>query len=341
MRRARLLACALALLGLAFVRAAFAHSFAPAVLDVREQAAGVFDVAWKMPGAESGVLTPGDELVTPQFPEKCRRSDIDTSAEGPAFWRLDCGPDGLRGAPLFVSGLDGSRVEVIVRISWRDGTAASAILRSGADTFAIPVASTVILNGAPASAVLWSYGRVGVERMLFGFDHLMFVLGLLLLVDSWVLLLKTIGAFALAHSLALALTALGVVAVPTAPVEALIALSVVLVALELTRAPDAPATLTKRYPWAVALAFGLLHGLGFASALTEVGLPSNQVPLALLSFNLGVELGQVLFVAVMMGPLLLFRRSTGSLSRLRLLPAYAIGALAVASTIERVQRFWT
>ncbi|HXQ21119.1 MAG TPA: HupE/UreJ family protein [Candidatus Acidoferrales bacterium] len=341
MKPVRPLHYALVLAALAPWRAAFAHSFAPAVLDLRERQPGIFDVVWKMPGAESGVLTPGDERVAPQFPSRCRRFEGGGASEdGSAYWRLDCGSEGLRGAQLSAGGLDGSRLDVIVRITWSDGTATSSVLRSGADTFVVPAQPAAARSGAAASAVLVSYGRLGVEHILFGFDHLMFVLGLLLLVDSWTLLLKTISAFTVAHSLALALAVLGVVTVPPAPVETLIALSIVLVALELTRAPDAPATLTRRYPWAVAFAFGLLHGLGFAGALAEIGLPPDQIPLALLSFNLGVELGQVMFVAAMLGPLLLFRRYTSALSRLRLVPAYAIGALAVAWTFERIQRFW-
>jgi hypothetical protein len=340
MKRARLIRYAFLLLALVPPRVVSAHSFAPAVLDMQERESGVFDVTLKMPRSESEVLTPGDERVAPQFTSHCRRFEAGASEDGPAYWQLDCGPGALHGDQLSVGGLDGSRLDVIVRITWHDGTAASGVLRSGADVFVVPAGSAAARRGAPVQAVLWSYGRLGVEHILFGFDHLLFVLGLLLLVDSWGLLLKTISAFTLAHSLALALAVFGVVEVPPAPVEALIALSIVLVALELTRAPDAPPTLTKRYPWAVAFAFGLLHGLGFAGALAEIGLPPDQIPLALLSFNLGVELGQVMFVGAMTGPLLLFRRSTAAAARFRLVPAYAIGGLAVAWTLERVQRFW-
>jgi hydrogenase/urease accessory protein HupE len=344
MRRARpaLLAGALAALALAAApRIVRAHTFAPAVLDLHQRASGVFDVVWKLPGPGSGVLVSGDTHVAPRFPKHCRRIAGGTAAvDGPAYWQLDCGPDALHGEQMSVTGLDGSWLDVIVRITWQDGKAATGVLRSGASVFDVPAVAAAARRGAPVEAVIWSYGRLGVEHILFGTDHLLFVLGLLLLVESWRLLLKTISAFTVAHSLALALAVLGVVHVPPAPVEAMIALSIVLVALELTRAPAAPPTLTTRYPWLVAFAFGLMHGLGFAGALAEVGLPPDQIPLALVSFNCGVEVGQLLFVAAMMGPLVLFRRTTSATSRLRWLPAYAIGAVAVAWTFERIQRFW-
>jgi hypothetical protein len=188
--------------------------------------------------------------------------------------------------------------------------------------------------------VFWSYCRLGSEHILLGFDHLLFVLGLMLLVQTWGTLIKTISAFTGAHSVTLALAVLGVVDVPPAPVEALIAVSIVLLAAELTRPPHAPPTLARRYPWLVAFAFGLLHGLGFAGALAEIGVPSDRIALALLSFNLGVEAGQLAFVMAMLGPLVLAQRSARAWPRARLVPAYAIGALAVAWTFERVQRFW-
>lgn len=338
-----LLAGALGVLALttaAVPRVVLAHTFAPAVLDVHERARGVFDVLWKLPGPGSGVLLSGATHVAPRFPRGCRRIVAGPSGDGPAYWRLDCGPGELRGERLAVTGLEGTWLDVIVRITWQDGKATSAVLRSGAAVFDVPAGVAAARRGAPVGAVVWSYGRLGVEHILFGTDHLLFVLGLLLLVDSWRLLLKTISAFTVAHSLALALAVLGVVHVPPAPVEAMIALSIVLVALELTRAPDAPPTLTTRYPWAVAFVFGLMHGLGFAGALAQVGLPPDQIPLALVSFNCGVEVGQLLFVAAMLGPLWAFRRSTSAASRLRWIPAYAIGAVAVAWTFERIQHFW-
>lgn len=323
-----------------------AHSFEPALLDLRERNAGMFDVGWKLPGPESGSLLAGEPAPEPQLPEHCHSAGppaTDNPDIGAArYWRVDCGPAGLRGARLAVGGLAGSRLDVILRITWEDGTSVSSTLRSGAEEFVVPLApvSHGIGPGAAARAVLLSYGRLGVAHILGGVDHLLFVFGLLLLVPSWRLLVQTITAFTLAHSLALALAVLGVVTVPASPVEVMIALSIVLVALETTRPSGRPATLTQRYPWLIALGFGLIHGLGFAGALADIGVPRDQVALALMAFNVGVELGQLAFVAVMLAPLALFTRVTRSWPRLRLVPAYTIGTLAVAWTLDRAARFW-
>ena len=325
------------------LRIALAHSFAPAVLDLREFQNGRFDVLWKLPGPESGSLAGGVDTPRPHVPARCRDIDglsaANVAEDGPSHWRVDCGPEALRGESVWVSGLDGTRLDVIVRITWSDGTSASAVLRSGDEHFQVP-AHRVSANGAPVGTVLWSYGRLGVAHILLGADHLLFVLGLLLLVESWGMLVKTISAFTVAHSLALALAVLGFVHVPPAPVEALIACSIILVALELTRDQDAPRSLTHAYPWLVAFAFGLLHGLGFAGALAEIGLPADQVALALVAFNGGVEIGQLAFVIAMTGPLAVLARITAAWPRTRLIPAYAIGALATAWALERIQGFW-
>jgi hypothetical protein len=329
------------LLGGAPVRVAEAHSFEPAVLDVRELGAGVFDVIWKLPGPGSGSFVPGDALPEPALPAHCRRSTIGASSSPqlgePLSWRVDCGAMGLHNQRLAVPGL-GPRLEVIVRVTWLGGDSTSAVLHSGAEDFVLPAdpAASAPVGGSVGN-VLVAYGRIGIEHILFGADHLLFVLGLLLLVESWRLLVKTISAFTVAHSLALALAVLGVVAVPPALVEALIALSIVLVASELTRTTP---TFTKRYPWAVAFAFGLLHGLGFAGALTAIGLPHGQLVLALFAFNVGVEIGQLLFVVVMLAPRAWLRHVAVRWAFVERVPAYAIGSLAVVWMLERIGRFW-
>ena len=325
------------------IRAAVAHSFEPAVLDVREQATGVFDVIWKLPGPESGSFAPGDQLPEPLLPAHCRRMAIAEKVQPqpgePLSWRVACGALGLHDQKLAVPGL-GPRLEVIVRVTWLDGQNGSGVLRSGNEALVLPGdRTTSALGGTSVGTVLLAYGRIGVEHILFGVDHLLFVLGLLLLVESWSMLVKTISAFTVAHSLALALAVLGVVQVPPPLVEALIALSIVLVALELTRSSQTP-TFTKQYPWAVAFAFGLLHCLGFAGALTAIGLPRDQLMLALLAFNIGVEIGQLLFVTAMLVPRAWLRRATMRWPAIELVPAYAIGSLAFAWMLERVGRFW-
>jgi hypothetical protein len=325
------------------LRLAFAHSFEPAVLDVREQRPGIFDVIWKLPGPESGSLAPGDPVPEPELPSHCRRvagAAVPPRLGEPLSWRVDCGAAGLHGERLAVHEL-GLRVDVIVRVTWLNGEGTSGVLRNGAEELVLPASRTAAAVGnASARAVALAYTRIGIEHILFGADHLLFVLGLLLLVDSWRLLVKTISAFTVAHSVALALAVFGVVQVPPALVEALIALSIVLVAVELTRAHDREPSVTRRYPWAVAFTFGLLHGLGFAGALTQFGLPHDQLVLALLTFNLGVEIGQLLFVVVMLGPRAWLRRAAARWAPIQLVPAYAIGSLAVAWMLERIGRFW-
>lgn len=312
-----------------------AHSFEPALLDLRERRPGLFDVAWKTPGPLAGGLSP-------ELPAHCRRRDRPSEGEGLTFFQADCGTTGLRGERVAVRGLAGTRIDAIVRITWTDGTVTSGVLGSGAEEIVVPMENAAggVGTGAPAQAVLQGYGRLGVAHILFGFDHLLFVLALLLLVPDVRTLVKTITAFTVAHSLTLALAVLGVVHVPAAPVEALIAVSIVLLAAELTRPADAPPTFARRWPWAVAFLFGLLHGLGFAGALGQIGLPADHIPLALLAFNLGVEAGQLVFVAAMLGPVVGVRRLAAARAWVWLVPAYAIGVLATAWALERVQRFW-
>ena len=316
--------------------AAHAHSFDPSLLDLRERDAGVYDVVWKT-AVPHGDADPGRQL-SPVFGATCRRvgaiSAPSAEAEGLVVFRIDCGKQGLRGQTIGVAGLASQPTDVILRIQWADGTLTTGVLRSGAEEFVVPGTGA----GAPTWDVVRRYGALGVEHILTGTDHLAFVLGLLLLVRGWWRLVETISAFTLAHTLTLALAVLGVVRVPPAPVEAMIAVSIVLVAVEVLRPPDAPPTLTHRKPWLVAFLFGLMHGLGFAGALADLGLPPDHVPTALLAFNGGVEVGQLCFVAVMLGPVMLLRRTPRAL---QMVPAYAIGAVAVAWTLERISAFWS
>jgi hypothetical protein len=202
-------------------------------------------------------------------------------------------------------------------------------------------ASFVVPEAASGWDVAVAYLALGVEHILGGVDHLLFVLALLLLVRGFTLLLKTITAFTVAHSLTLALAALGVLNVPGAPVEAVIALSILFLASEIVRTRGGQIGLTARYPWVVAFTFGLLHGLGFAGALAEVGLPQSAIPLALLFFNVGVEVGQLLFVGASLVVVDLIRRPrfTWPAWSWRL-PAYGIGSVAAFWCAERVVAFW-
>jgi hydrogenase/urease accessory protein HupE len=195
-----------------------------------------------------------------------------------------------------------------------------------------------------------SYLRLGVEHILFGFDHLLFVLAMVVLVREWRRVALTVTAFTVAHSITLAAATLGFVSVPGPPIEAAIALSIVLVAVEVVNTRRGMPSFTARWPWLAALCFGLLHGFGFAGALAEIGLPHQAIPIALLFFNLGVELGQLAFVAAVLSagatlrgvitprldPALANRTST----RVDETTAYAIGTVAAFWLIERTLAFF-
>jgi hydrogenase/urease accessory protein HupE len=194
-----------------------------------------------------------------------------------------------------------------------------------------------------------TYLRLGVEHILFGFDHLLFVLALVILVRGWRRVAVTVTAFTIAHSITLAAATLGFVNVPGPPVEAAIALSIMLVSVEILNARGGKPSLTARLPWLVAFSFGLLHGFGFAGALAEVGLPQHAIPVALLFFNLGVEIGQLAFVAAVLTAGGLFRTAMAlrlepaplrrTVNRLDVIAAYAIGTVAAFWLIERTSAF--
>jgi hydrogenase/urease accessory protein HupE len=303
---------------LAATRTATAHSFAPGLLTLRERSPGHYDLRWTPPGGAG---------VVPQFPGACRASGADAHWDEPQTLELSCGDGALRGNSISMAGL--ARVEVLVDLSLADGHSQLAVLRADSP-------SVLVATSAGAAVVLKDFLRLGAWHILTGFDHLLFVLGLILLVRGWRRLALTITCFTLAHSLTLALAVLGVVHVPARLVEALIALSIVFVALELLR----PAKDRTSRPWLVALAFGLLHGLGFAGALVEVGLPVHRVPWALFSFNVGVELGQLAVVLAACGLAALGTRVRLPWLRLRAGLVYAMGSLAAMWTFERVSRFF-
>jgi hydrogenase/urease accessory protein HupE len=269
-------------------------------------------------------------------------------------------PRGLDGWEVAVHGLPATMVDALVRIAFADGRVVSRLLRPDAPSFVLGKETT-----GPAAG---GYFVLGVEHILFGIDHLLFVLALVLIIGagrqasslSWKTgfqpvqqagrpravaggtpdfrrLIGTITAFTIAHSITLALATLGFVQVPSAPVEAVIALSIVFVAAEIVRSRRGERGLTERAPWLVAGLFGLLHGFGFAGALAEVGLPQNDIPLALLVFNLGVEAGQLAFIAVVLALSALIRRTKITFPRLTpLVPPYAIGSVAMFWVIQRV-----
>jgi len=313
--------------------AAFAHELRPAYLELRATGGDAWSVLWKVPAREELRLS-----ITPRFDPRCtRRGEVVTVHMGDHWadrWTMDC-PGGLAGTPVTVDGLPQTLTDVLVRVVAADGTAQTARLLPEAPEF------TVAERARPGD-VARTYLRLGVEHILGGIDHLLFVLALLILVREPRKVVATVTAFTVAHSITLVLATLGLVRVPQAPVEAVIALSIVFVATEILRARSGRTDLAQRSPWLVAFAFGLLHGFGFAGALREAGLPHEAIPLALLFFNVGVELGQLAFIAAVLGLWRLVRRPLTALPAwTRAVPAYAIGTVAMAWVIDRVARFWS
>jgi hydrogenase/urease accessory protein HupE len=331
--RPRAIAAALLLL-LSFVPVAFAHEARPAYLELTETAPARYTVTWRTP-VLSGMRLP----VSLKLPDDARtvgepvvRELSDSRVER----RVMELTGGLGGRRIDFVGLQGTITDVLVRVQTVGGGHSTTLVRPSRPWIEISVDPEPL-------AVAGAFVRHGMEHILLGYDHLLFVLALILIVRSRRVLLVTITAFTLAHSITLALATLGVVHVPGPPVEATIALSIVLLATEILRVRRGEESLTARWPWVVAFVFGLLHGFGFAGALSDIGLPQGDVPLALLAFNVGVELGQLAFIAVVLAALAWARRlALPQPIRRYAQPAgaYAIGSLAAFWLFERLARFW-
>ena len=308
-----------------------AHEVRPGYLEIRQRSAAIYDVLWKVPAR--GDLRLRLEV---RFPDRCSIIDPPVKMRsGGAFlnrWSVRC-PEGLEGHSISIDGLVDTMTDVLVRLERADGTTQVARLTPAAPSFTVEASPDAL-------QVSRTYTLLGIEHILLGIDHLLFVLALLLAVRGSWRLVKTVTAFTVAHSITLALASLGMVHVPGPPVEAAIALSIVFVASELVRGDADNPGLTRRRPWMIAFAFGLLHGFGFAGALSEIGLPQQDIPIALLMFNVGVELGQLSFVFVVLGLWRLARRSLIHCPvGLQKLPAYGIGIVAAYWTIDRVFGF--
>lgn len=312
---------ALAAAALLFAAAAEAHTAVPATLTLREVSRGAYDVAWQVPVAE------GERPeLSPMLPSTCLASEDMSEVAGlnAVLVRgiVRCTGPGLDGQVIEIAGLPSSGIDVIARVTFLDGQMVSRVLRAGTSSFRVE-------HKGGRGTDLSGYGVLGFTHILSGLDHLLFVFGLIFIVSGTGRLLRAVTAFTVAHSVTLILAATGVVVLPTGPVEAVIALSLVFLAVELAHKTRGIDGLTFRNPWVVAFAFGLLHGLGFAGTLTEVGIPRNDIPLALLGFNLGVEAGQVLFIAVTLATFRSWRALT--LSRpawIERAVAYSIGIAA-------------
>jgi len=312
---------------------AYAHEIRPALLTITEREPGWYDVTWKVPIFE------GEELdITPVFPVsfKSLGPPSITALPGANIQNYTFKTEGesIAGQSITIKGLSKLQIDVLVQIRFANGSTQSTILKPKLPSYIIPEIGSKI-------DVAKSYWIMGIIHILSGFDHLLFVLALMLIVPNKWKLFKTISAFTLAHSLTLALASLGFVNVPPGPTEAIIALSIVFIAGEIISSKMGMYSLTKSYPWIVAMIFGLFHGLGFAGALSAIGLTQHEIPLALLMFNLGVETGQILFLLAVL--LLIFIVDKMNInwpkSSWKWMP-YAIGSLAAFWTIERVIGFF-
>ncbi|OYQ27764.1 hypothetical protein CHU93_09810 [Sandarakinorhabdus cyanobacteriorum] len=322
---------ALALLLLWLAGAARADELRPFYLELTETSAGQWDVLWKAP-VLGGIAGQG----RPQLPPVCTLAlDPPQLVNGAlvASGRARCTAP-LAGARVGVAGLAPGSPDGLLRIAPRGQPVVAAQLRADAPS--------LIVAGQPGRwQVARTYGVIGVEHILGGIDHLLFVVALVLLLRreqrSLGPVVAAATAFTIAHSLTLAGTTLGLFGLPQAPVEAVIALSIIFLAVEIVKATPGQPRLSERWPWLVAFLFGLLHGFGFAGALREVGLPPGELPMALLAFNLGVEAGQLLIIAVAAGLLALLRRMAPAALRPAIITlAYGIGSLASYWFIERL-----
>jgi hydrogenase/urease accessory protein HupE len=305
----------------------FAHEVRPGFLELRATGLDTYSFLWKKPSGGEVEL-----YLAPIIPKECRLATAGQQELTPGALvvrgSLQC-DGGIEGKTLAIDGLESTITDVIVRLHHNDGRLESHLLK--------PVNPAVML-GARTSRWERAFGyvRLGVEHILLGIDHVLFVLGLLLIVgDRW-MLLKTITSFTVAHSITLAIATLGYASAPVPPLNAAIALSILFLGPEIIRTWRGETSFTIRHPWIVACAFGLLHGFGFASGLTTMGLPQAEIPLALLLFNIGVEIGQVFFVGLILALERAFMILEIRWPRLvEALPGYTVGALGAYWTIQR------
>jgi hydrogenase/urease accessory protein HupE len=316
--------------GIAFLGNASAHEARPAYMEVTEIAPHRYQLMWRTP-LLSGMRLP----VALRFSENIRNLTEPALRELPDSLierRLIESDSELGGTRIEIVGLQATITDVLVRVQMLDGTYSTTLVRPSKPWIEIATSRNSL-------GVAGAYLMHGIEHILFGFDHLLFVFALILIVRSGRVLLVTVTAFTIAHSITLSLATLGVVHVPGPPVEATIALSILLLACEILRSERGQVSLTAKWPWVVAFSFGLLHGFGFASALIEIGLPQWDIPLALFAFNVGVETGQLIFIAVVLGALRCVRLTKVPVAverHARLITTYAIGIMAAYWFVERL-----
>ncbi len=334
--RGQVLALAVFLIGMAgFATVSYGHALQPGFLELRRVEPDLYSVLWKKPANRGKPMA-----ISAVLPENCDPAQPPQSVwDGMAYlarWTARC-PGGLEGGEIRIAGLDQTSTDVLVRFDFSDGTVESRRLTPGDSSFTVPAIPSRF-------EVVRTYLVLGFKHILEGIDHLMFILALLILVNGKRRLVMTVTAFTLAHSLTLAGATLQLVRIPGPPVEAVIALSIMFVASEILHSRSGNPGLTEKYPWVVAFIFGLLHGFGFAGALAQIGLPQSSIPTALLFFNVGVEIGQLFFIAcvfsiIALGGTIISRISLPRMAWVSTVPPYIIGSAAAFWTIQRLVDF--
>ena len=311
------------------------HALQPGYLEIRLIDKEFYAAVWKKPAVNSRPMA-----ITAKLPQSCDpRTPVEPIWDGSAYiarWTLRCS-GGLEGGVIRIDGLDQTKTDVLVRFDFADGASQTHRLTPSDSSFTVPSQPSRL-------EVVRTYLLLGFKHILSGIDHLMFVLVLLLLVKGVRRLIVTVTAFTIAHSLTLAGATLGFVQIPGPPIEATIALSIMFVASEIIHSRQGIPGLTQKYPWVVAFTFGLLHGFGFAGALAQIGLPQASIPIALLFFNVGVEIGQLLFIASVFAAIALAQQVARRIDVPRptwawAVPPYVIGVIASYWIIQRVAAF--
>ncbi len=308
-----------------------AHEIRPAYLQMQQTAESTYQLLWKVP-------VKGDKVIklTPVFADEFTLVDsgVRKQMQGSLVYQYTLHADRpIQGTHVAIANLEKTMVDVLINIDYLNGEKTTLMLKPDRPEIRLPEKTT-------PWQVAKTYTLLGVEHILLGFDHLLFVLALLILSVGFKKLVKTVTAFTLAHSITLSCSVLGWVKLPGSPVEAVIALSIVFLALEIMKVQQGNPSLTSRKPWLVAFIFGLLHGFGFAGALTDIGLPQTEIFLALATFNIGVELGQLIFVGIVIVVFEGMKSYFSPRGWARNLLPYSIGSIAVFWTIERLMSFY-
>ena len=309
-----------------------ADEIRPGYLEINEENPNIYSVLWKVPKKRGEKL-----LIEPHFPANCTNKTAITShtINGATLqrWYINC-TNNIVGQRISIEDSGNSNTEILLRLKWLDGTTSTTLLKPSTPFYIIPEKSST-------ADIATTYLLLGTEHILLGIDHLLFVFALLLIVNSTRRLIVTITAFTIAHSITLAGATLGFIHVPQKPVEAIIALSILFLAVEIVHVKNGRPSTAEKWPWLIAFIFGLLHGFGFAGALAEVGLPQQSIPLALIFFNIGVEFGQLLFVAAVLSLTWLLHRLQKSvlLEKAETVAIYTIGSLSSFWLFERISLF--